>query len=51
MIEMRVRQEDKIDPRQMLDLQPRALDPFEQKQPICEIRIYQDIEVVELDQE
>ena len=49
-IEVRVRQQHEINRRQIADLQAGALDAFQQKQPVREIRIHQHVQVGELDQ-
>ena len=50
MVEMRVRQQHQIDPRQMLDSQAGAFDPLQQEKPVGKIGIDQNIQVSELDQ-
>src|ERR1051326_4068924 len=51
MVEMRMREQDQVDRRQVADSQPGALDPFQKEKPVGEIRIDQDIQVAELHQE
>jgi hypothetical protein len=50
-IEVRVREQDEIDGRQILDAQAGAFDAFEEKNPIGEIRINENIQVRELHEE
>src|SRR5882757_3840904 len=51
MIEVSMRQKDQIDRRQIADPATGALDPLEQKKPVREIWINEDIEVAELNEE
>ena len=51
MIEMRVRHENEIDRRQMMDLEARLLEPLDHLQPLRPDRVDQDIDLVRLDQE
>ena len=51
MIEVRVREEDEIDRRQVLDFQSGTLDAFQEEKPVGEVRVDQDIQVRELHQE
>jgi hypothetical protein len=51
MIEVRVREQDEIDGRQVFDFQSRTLDAFQEKKPVGEIGIDEDVQVGELNQE
>ena len=51
MIEVRVRDEDQIDRRQMMDFESRLLEPLDHLQPLRPDRIDQDIDFVRLNQE
>ena len=51
MIEVRVREQIEIDGREVADFEPRTFDAFEEKEPVGKIRIDEDVEVGELDQE
>src|SRR4051812_35690419 len=48
MIEVRVRQQNQINRGQVLNFQTTALDALEQKQPVGEVWVYQDIKICEL---
>ena len=50
MIEMRMREQHQINPRQVPDFQAGTLDALQQEQPVRKIRINQNIQVRELDQ-
>jgi len=50
MVEMGVRQENEVDRWQILNLEAGAPEAFEQEQPVREVGVHQDIEVVELDE-
>ena len=43
MIEVRVREQHEINPRQVLDFQAGTLDALQQEQPVGEIRVNQDV--------
>lgn len=49
-IEMGMCQQHKIDRRQMIQFQPRTLDPLQQEEPVRKVRIDQDIQIVELNE-
>ena len=51
MIEMRVCQQYQVDGRKMFDRQPGTLEAFQQKQPVGEIGINENIQIMELNQE
>src|SRR5436309_14616526 len=51
MIEMRVGHEDEVDFRQMMDLEPRLLQPLDYFKPLRPNRVDQQIELVGLNQE
>ena len=51
MIKMGVGQQDQVDGWEMLDAEAGALDTFEEEKPVGEVRIDQDVEIVELDEE
>jgi hypothetical protein len=51
MIEMRVREQDQIDGREVFDFQAGAFDAFEEKQPVGKIRVDEHVEVRELNEE
>ena len=51
MIEVRVREQDEIDGREVFDFQAGAFDAFEEEKPVGEIRIDEDVEVGELNEE
>src|SRR5258706_6449392 len=51
MIEVSMCQKDEIDRRQIADPATGALDPLEEKKPVREIWIDQDIQVAELNEE
>src|SRR5262249_9955134 len=48
MIEMGVSQQHEIDRWQMRDAQPRALDSFQQKNPVREVGINQNVQIIKL---
>ena len=48
---MSVGEQDEIDGRKVLDSEAAALDSFQQEQPIREVRVDQNIEIGELDEE
>jgi len=50
LVEVRMRQQHEINRRQMFDLETRTLDPFQQEKPVREVRINQDVQVIELNQ-
>jgi hypothetical protein len=50
-IEVRVRQEDEVDRRKIGEFQSRSPQPLQEKQPIGKVRIDQDVEIRELNQE
>ena len=50
MIEVRVRQQNEINRRQIFYFQTGALDAFQQKKPVRKIRINQHVQVRELDE-
>ena len=50
MIEVRVREQDEVDGRQVLDFEAGAFDAFEEEKPVGEIGIDEDVEVGELQQ-
>ena len=51
MIEMRVCQQNQVNGRKMFDRQPGTLEAFQQKQPVGEIGINENIQIMELNQE
>ena len=51
MIEMRVRHENEIDRRQMMNFETRLLEPLDHLQPLRPDRIDQEIDLVRLNQE
>ena len=51
MIEVGMGQQHQVNRRQILDLQAGTFDPLEQEQPVGEVRVNQDVEIGELDQE
>lgn len=51
MIEVRVRQENKIDRREMADLYTCAFDAFQKEEPVRKIWIDENVEIVELNEE
>jgi hypothetical protein len=50
MIEVRVRQQNQVNRRQIFYLQAGALDAFQQKKPVRKIRVNQHVQVRELDE-
>jgi hypothetical protein len=48
---VRVRQQHEIDRWQILDATPGALDAFQEKDPVREVRINEHVQVIELNQE
>ena len=50
MVVVRVREQDQVDRRQVLNAAARPFDAFQQKKPIGEVRINQDVQISELDQ-
>jgi hypothetical protein len=50
MIEMRVRQQNQVNRRQIADFQTGALDAFQKKKPVRKIRVNQHVQIRELDQ-
>jgi hypothetical protein len=51
MIKVRVREEDEVYGRQVLDFEAGAFDAFEEKEPVGKVRVNQDVEVRELEEE
>src|SRR5438128_1079981 len=51
MIVVRVSEQDQIDRGQVRESQARALDAFEEEEPVGEIRIDEHVQVVELHEE
>ena len=51
MIEVGVGEEDDIDGGQILDPEPGAFQAFEEEQPVREVRVDEDVEVGELEEE
>lgn len=51
MIEVRVREQDEVNRRQVLDFQAGAFDAFEKEKPVGEIRVDEDVQVGELHEE
>jgi hypothetical protein len=51
MVEVRVREQDKVNGREILDAQAGAFDALEQEQPVGEIRVDENVQVGELDEE
>ena len=49
MIEMRVRQQHQINPRQVPNLEAGPLDAFQEEQPVRKVRINQNVQIRELD--
>ena len=50
MIKVRVREQDQIDGREVLDFHAGALDAFEEEQPVGKVWIDEDVEISELNQ-
>jgi len=50
MIEVRVREQNQINRRQIADAQAGALEPLQQEKPVREIRVHQHVQVRELDE-
>ena len=50
MIEMRVRHQDEIDLRQVMNLEPGLLQPLDHFEPFRPVRIDQDVDLMRLDQ-
>jgi hypothetical protein len=51
MIEVRVREQNQIDGREILDFQAGTFDAFEQEQPVGKIGVDEDVEIGELNEE
>ena len=51
MIEMRVRKQNQVNRREMFDLQPRAFQTLQKEQPVGEIRVNENVQIMELNQE
>jgi hypothetical protein len=51
MVEMGMGEQEEIDGGEMLDFEPGSFDPFEEEDPVREVRIDQDIEIIELGEE
>jgi hypothetical protein len=51
MIKVRVRQQNQVNRRQVVDFQAGTFDALEQKQPVRKIRVNQHVQIRELDQE
>jgi hypothetical protein len=49
-IEMSVCEQNQVNRWQMLQFQPAALDALQQKEPIGEVRVYEDIQIGKLHQ-
>ena len=48
MVEVRVREQDQINRRQILHAEAGTLEPLQEKKPVRKIRIHEHVQVVEL---